>query len=160
MATTAAASSDVHSLAVDQTVLDEVLYTQVTDLLTVHIESQRQMSAFNAVPDFELTGTLEMQCTSVFNQMITLRNRCEKTALTSTYPHWRPRVMTAGLQTAGLYCLRMALPNDKCNLWSLQLVRSRRTASHWEDFTGPEAPGLTGATLALSMSSTALRLSI
>ena len=64
-----------------------------------------------------------------------LRNHCEKTALTSTHP----RVMTAGSQTDGLYCLRMALPNDKCNMWSLKLMRSRRAATHGEDVTGPQA---------------------
>ena len=47
--------------------------------------------------------------------------------------------MTAGSQTDGLYCLRMALPNDKCNMWSLKLMRSRRTATHGEDVTGPQA---------------------
>ena len=62
-----------------------------------------------------------------------LMNHCEKTALTSTHPHWWPRVMTAGSQTDGLYCLHMALPNDKCNMWSLKLMSSRRA---WVDVEG------------------------
>ena len=140
MATTATAvSSEVHSLTADRTVLNETLYTQVTDLLTVSTETQQHFSEFESVPDFQLANTLLAQYDELCSQMLELRGHCEKTVLTSTHAHWWPRVMTAGSQTDGLYCLRTALPNDKCNIWSLKLMRSRRTATHWEEVTAPES---------------------
>ena len=88
MATTATAvSSEVHSLTADRTVLNETLYTQVTDLLTVSTETQQRFFELESVPDFQLANTLLAQYDELCSEMLELRSHCEKTVLTSTHAH-------------------------------------------------------------------------
>ena len=91
------ARKEIHSLTADQTVLDEILYAQVTDLLTAHTETQQLKRENPSVPDFALSGTLEAQYQTLCNQMAalteeSLRNDgidCNSLSLLASYCHCR-----------------------------------------------------------------------
>ena len=131
-----------------------------TDFI-VHTEGQQQMSAFNTLLDFELTGTLEMQYTSLCNQMITWGTTVRRL-------HWLPLIHEWWLLDRRLtvftvcvwHCPMTSATCGHWNWWDPVALRLTGKMSLALRHCSLKWSGLTAATLALSMSSTALWLPI
>lgn len=130
-------ATEIHSLVTEENLVDQVLFTQVTDLLKVSTEAQLTMVDSGMVPEYTLTGVLASQYETLVGEMLAQRDCLARMVQTANHPLWWPRTTVQGSESDGLYCLRYAVPTatGKCNLWALKLARARRTGSHWDEVT-------------------------